>query len=295
MKKEIKKNLNLIASYPKSGNTWLRVFLSYFVKRRNKNTVEINEISDLESTYKGELFSNYSLLDFKYLYESEVDLLRPKIYKSYNQDLENPKYLKTHDTFRLNNEGLAIYPKEAINSVIYIVRNPLDVAVSVKFHNNSNFDYASNAVCNGYILNKPNHRPVLHEQIGSWRENINSWLDSGMPIYTLRYEDLLLNPQDGFSKLLSFLNIECDQETLLKVIEMSSFDNLKKQETEGYFKERIQNQKIFFRKGKINQWKEYLSLDQIDRIVDCNQNTMSRLGYIFEDNELKIQNYEYHA
>lgn len=293
MKRDKKQYLIWISSFPKSGNTWMRLFLSYFVKRKHKNTIDINELTELESSYKSSIFESNTLLSICDLTDEEVDLIRPSVYRSLNKSLNDIKFLKSHDTFRYNIDQKPIYPIDSMKGVIYVVRNPLDVAVSMKFHSSTTFDLATKSLCKNYGLKNHPYRIGLHEMVGSWNSNVNSWLDASVPKCIVRYEDLKSDTLSTFSKVLDFCEIPYDNLSLSNAIEYSSFDKLKEQENSRRFKERLPGQEKFFRKGEVNAWKNYLSQENVNHIMEhCNE-TMHKLGYIYSNGQLSIQEYEY--
>ena len=96
----------------------------------------------------------------------------------------------------------------------------------------------------------------------------------------LRYEDLLDQPLKGFGKVAKLLGMGQDRKAIKRAIQFSSFRELQKQETRDGFVERSPHSKLFFRKGRKNQWAEGLDDEQAERIVAQHREQMERFGYV---------------
>jgi hypothetical protein len=102
----------------------------------------------------------------------------------------------------------------------------------------------------------------------------------------MRYEDMLLNSLSTFMQAVRFSGLEHTEEEVEKAIRFSSFEELKKQEKEKGFREKSPNTTCFFRKGQIGSWKEVLSDQQIEKIIDDHRQVMVRFGYLDENREI---------
>jgi hypothetical protein len=119
------------------------------------------------------------------------------------------------------------------------------------------------------------------EVLSSWSSHVKSWTQNPHPaLLVLRYEDMLENPKDAFSRVVSFLRLPPSPQRLDKALRFSSFKELSKQEKKAGFRERSQNSQSFFRVGRRDQWREVLTRDQIARIVELQGVQMRRFGYI---------------
>ena len=93
----------------------------------------------------------------------------------------------------------------------------------------------------------------------------------------IKYEDLLKNPKLELKKTIDFLKqyltLKTDEEKINKIIETTSFNNLKNMEKKGLFKENVlnkeDNSKVnFFHLGPANNWKDNLNEDIKKKIED---------------------------
>ncbi len=130
------KSIVWLASYPKSGNTWLRVFLANYIAGE-ESAVLPNEIESYTRIYGGNEFEEVTGLYPSELTQDEIDLYRPDFYRHYalkNQDSDYPLMVKIHDAYTFNNNNQPIFPQDVSRVAIYVVRNPLDVCVSYSSH-----------------------------------------------------------------------------------------------------------------------------------------------------------------
>ena len=166
---------------------------------------------------------------------------------------------------------------------VYIIRNPLDVAVSnVLYFNRFVDEVISNMNCpdNSMHVSTFNLYPLLEERMGTWSEHAESWLRSGNSIHVMRYEDMVRNPFATFSATLEFLGLHFTDAEILQALSETSFENLKKSETEHGFKDKLQSSDAFFRNGKPGSWETVLTEAQIERITRDHHDVMARFGYI---------------
>jgi hypothetical protein len=166
------------------------------------------------------------------------------------------------------------------SGAIYIIRNPLDVAVSYAHHLGGTIDEAIN------LMNTKNAETAVsssqvYELYGSWSQHVSSWTRKPhRAIFVMRYEDMLAEPQKTFDGLARHLLFTPTPEQLADAIDRSSFDRLREQEEQEGFGERPDVAKRFFREGRAGQWKEVLTPAQIQRIVDAHGEQMQRFGYL---------------
>lgn len=280
---EMKKNIIWLASYPKSGNTWFRIFLSNPFSD-SPLPVNINNLTETPISSNREIIDSYLGMHSSELTVDEIDKLRPEVFRKFSDETEGIAYLKTHEAWTLNSRGLPLFPEEITKGVIYIIRNPLDVAISYSFHNGESIDNTIALLNNDLSkLGERNDRLNFQTQqiLTSWSNHVTSWTDdSKLPVYVIRYEDMLDHPQEIFKSALDFLNLEYEDSEIIRAINNSSFDTLKAMETMEGFKERSMHSEAFFRKGRANDWETELSLAQISEIVRNNESSMIRFGYL---------------
>jgi hypothetical protein len=274
------KNIVWLASYPKSGNTWFRIFLSN-LRSEQPAPIDINEIQTDGIFSSKTIVEKATGIDVGELTQEEADLLRPDVFRYYSSRFDDLLFIKAHDAYTYLSNGAPIFPSDVSYGAIYFVRNPLAVAVSFAFHLNKELSFADQMLNQPMFLAKQGRKEQLRQQLLTWESHVKSWTQQqNIRLKIVRYEDMKLQPLETFRSLVQFLGWDYNDEAILKAIENSSFEILKKQEEKGTFIERIKNQKKFFRSGKINDWQNHLSPQQIENIITFNQRQMTELGYI---------------
>ena len=273
-----------IASYPKSGNTWIRYLLGNYFFNENKN-FNVDIISNLKKFHIDDKLLNSNAL--KILKENPYDVSKYWIKSQENLKVINGNvvFLKTHnalvniDNNEFTNDDLSL-------AIIHIVRDPRDVSISYSKYRNLSLDETIKFMISKNLayVRKKNY-PSEIEIIGSWGFHYNSWKNGiiKIPRIIIKYEDLVDNSFKAFSRVIEFLsnlmNFEINDDKIRTSINLSSFKNLKKYEELKLFKEN-QGSENFFRTGKYNNWIKELSYDQVKMIEDNLNAEMIDLGYL---------------
>lgn len=273
-------NIVWLASYPKSGNTWLRAFIHNLVEDPDQPMPLDSLSSYFESESKPRWYEPYLQQPLAETSFDEVIALRPQVHKNIAGSVTRGSVMtKTHNQFTHYN-GVPLHNMEVTAAAIYIVRNPLDVVISAADHFGLSLDQAIEFMRNPQTASA-NDEEGVGGFFGSWSEHVESWTKESNPNFLiLRFEDMLDKPNPSFGKIAKLLGLANDRKRIQKAIKFSSFGELKKQELKSGFTERSTTSKAFFRKGKKHQWIEQLSESQAAQIVDHHREQMQRFGYI---------------
>ena len=218
-----------LISYPKSGNTWMRFLLANILTDKKVNLVNLGKFI-------------------------------PDIYRDKRDDMDieiEPKIFKTHSHFR------AKYSK---NKIIYLLRDPKDVAVSYYFYYKKtrkveiSFDDYLKKFLNSEI-----------DTFGNWAENVGSWLgakEGDNNFLVVRYEDMLVDLKKQLFRVLDFLDLEITDKKIEESIEKSDFKKLQADEIKNNSKieefKKTNKSVPFFRSGTKGNWKEYFNESNLD-------------------------------
>ncbi len=269
-----------LASYPKSGNTWLRSIILSSLQQNNiiniKDLSKIRLLSDKMNftSFKNKIYDKKGLIDYDWMSRNLI-LCQNKL----NQNTKYNYFFKTHSVRHKS------FTNETVNAgFIYIVRDPRDVVVSLSKFTGINLDEAINQVVfNKQLMTNANG---ARELVSNWELNIKSWLEyKSVPSLFIRYEDLLFKTNDMIFKIITFINIITNKNILNnkknidKITKNTNFKILQFQETSNGFDEASKHSK-FFRSGTSNQWKEILSNTQIEIIDNNLQPLMKYFNYI---------------
>ncbi|MDC3035796.1 sulfotransferase domain-containing protein [Candidatus Pelagibacter sp.] len=274
-----------IASYPKSGNTWVRSFLSaYFFSKDGIFDVKyLKKIEDYpnkqffsQTVKEGEIHNHWDESQKKIAEAGKVKFLKThnSLIKAFGNDFTQPKYTL---------------------GVVYILRDPRNVITSVKNHNDFStyaealeFMQNDNAVLKDY-KHLQNHAKTTI--INSWRINYQSWIQNNFyRRMTIKYEDMMTNPKQIFRDLVVYVNTLCrfnesvNESKLENAIRSTSFDKLKNIENQGNFSESVYSLKDkrkiqFFFLGPQNDWKKKLDKSLINKMNDYYKEDLNKLGY----------------
>lgn len=280
-----------LASYPKSGNTWLRILIA------NLSSVEapadINALPEHEFIASArDLFDHVLLIESGLLTADEADNLRPRVYEELARGVLDDRkaptasvhFIKVHDAYTLtpNGEPLLAGRRGAAGAIV-MVRDPRDVAPSLAAHNNSSVDEAIAFMGDPsatFSLARSRQLQQFRQKLPRWSGHIASWLEQkDIPIHLVRYEDLLLDPVTSFRRALQFAGCVADDETIRRAVAFSDFAQLRGQEQAKGFRESRTWSGHFFRRGVAGGWRDELSPAQTARIEADHGVMMQRLGY----------------
>ena len=279
-----------LASYPKSGNTYVRAFLSAYYFSENgqfdfKLIPKIKQFPDIE-------FFNQKINNVE---EASKQWIPAQ--KKINQD-RKIKFFKTHSCLA-NYKGNEFTSSETSLGAIYIVRDPRNVLTSIKNHFSLDNDEALKMITDkdrGLISNNGSH--ASYSFISSWSNNYLSWLrNKQFRRLFVKYEDLLTNKYETFRDIIVFSNTlmnrteNVDKSKLQKAIETTNFDILKNKEvsesfdgSNNSFKDwrnfHKENKNLFFNLGPENKWEKILDKKTKEIIETSFKSQMIELKYL---------------
>jgi len=251
-----------LASYPKSGNTWFRVFLANLLHPESSpvdpNHLPVrNLISSARSPFHEIVGVPPALLT-----PEEYESLRPAVDFVIGRDWARPPCLrKAHDAYTYLPDGRPLMGKGPNFAAIYILRNPWDVAVSAANHWGRSLGWAVDMMCRNdstVYHQKDRSSPQLRQRLLSWSGHVESWLKAPLSLCLLRYEDMHSDPLETFRRAVQFLGVECIDSEIRDAIEASGFEQLQQIERERGFREAPKN-RHFFHKGKVGRGRGLLS------------------------------------
>lgn len=269
-----------IASYPKSGNTWLRFVIDAYMCQR---PLDIN--NKRQRYVEGDANPKY--------YQALIPVPLNQIPRYFQVHLRSAALLhqtliapgcrlclKTHQN-NCRIDGVPVIPPKLTEGAIYIVRDPRDIVLSWADHAGVPIERAINTITNpeGCIQAEDNG---MVQVLNTWANHVLSWQTADFDVTVVRYEDLLEHQGDAFRAVLREMGLyrdtdECE-EKLQFALSQTTFDALRAKEDRDGFYERGHGEK-FFRVGKSGQWKDVLRPGQVEKIErECGK-AMKALGY----------------
>jgi hypothetical protein len=211
--------------------------------------------------------------------QARIAALRPRIQREIAEGRRGRVLVKTHNA-RIEDRGSPTINARVTSGAIYLVRNPLDVAISFAAFRGISLDRAIADMAVPGFGNSTNARTVYWVS-GSWSENVRSWTATPDPtILVLRYEDILADPAARFAEAARHILLAPTADQVAEAVGLSSFDRLRGIEKTSGFSERPVTAREFFRKGSAGQWRAALSDAQVERIVADHGEQMARFGYM---------------
>lgn len=276
-----------LASYPKSGNTWVRSMIAALIHSNDgvfnfellKNIQQFPEKKFFKDIIND--FSNFNEIKQNWIEAQERINLNNKInlFKTHQG-----KYTVGEHNFTNNDNTLG---------VIYVVRDPRNLIKSISNHftldleKSYHFLTSSEIIGNGKSWSE--RQDGMYNLLGSWNDHYRSWTRIKNNLLLVKYENLILDPKNELVKIIKFLkqfiNFETNENKNNKILETTSFENLKSMENKGLFKENVLNKETkskvdFFHLGPENNWQNLLDKKMAEDIEKKFKNEMKELEYI---------------
>lgn len=274
-----------LASYPKSGNTWMRALLANYLADADE-PVDINALGGGPIASARGLFDDHVGVEASDLTQDEIERYRGRVYERFaaeHDDGDPPLFCKVHDAWTLGPDGEPLFSERSTAGVIYLIRNPLDVAVSFAHHSASTVERMVNAMLDPdycFVGRDDRLHNQLRQRLLTWAGHAESWVDrSRLPVLVVRYEDTKADPVASFTRVIEFAGLDPNPERIRKAVEFSRFDRLKALEQEQGFGEKMPKSASFFRKGQVGSWSDELPVELAEKLCDAFEETMQRFGY----------------
>lgn len=275
-----------LASYPKSGNTWLRLLLANLAMPGDA-AVDINAIDDRSGLAIARAeFDAETLLNSGTLTADEADLLRPRVLAVLAARTRSPCFVKIHDAWTLTPAGEPLLGRGVARAAIVLVRDPRDIAVSLSYHMGRSIDRTIAFMADpaaAFAARTDRQRRQLRQKLLGWGGHVASWLDQvEVPVHLLRYEDLTRAPVETLAAAAEFAGLAPERKAVERAVRHAAFVALQAQERARGFRERPKRMTAFFRRGRAGAWTDELDATQARAIVEEHHSIMDRLGYDIE-------------
>ena len=274
-----------LASYPKSGNTWLRLFLAnYFAPQR---PLDLNQAITFAMGDSGTEMFRRAGMGPNDTSPDSMARLRSLVHRQLAQrNSRGVAFVKTHNAC-IDVAGAPLITPDVTAGAILVVRNPFDVAVSFAHHTGMPIERSVRALATDtYYV--PADETYVDQYPTSWRRFLTSWIGAaGLSPLVLRYEDMVHAPKTAFAQVLTFLQVRIDEARLAEAIRATEFKTLASQEkTYGFAEGDPQGKVPFFREGRIGAWQKALSAEQVAFLREAGGEELVRLGYAGENGDL---------
>ena len=277
-----------IASYPKSGNTWIRSLLSAYLYTKD------GIFNDFDLLKKIHQFPSKKYLEF--FLKKFQDIKEVSEYWIAAQDRINllntgTTFLKTHSAL-CTLENNSFTNRNNTCAAIYVVRDPRNLITSFSHHYSMNINQSYNFIIdkNKMIMqNDSDNEKGIVTILGNWSEHYKYWKNLKFaPVLIIKYEELIADTQNSLLKILNFLNriikIEIDEKKIINTVSSCNFEKLSNKEKKEGFSEAAtykNSKKVnFYYLGKKNNWKNMLDLEIEKKLRESFFKEMKELNYI---------------
>ena len=265
-----------IASYPKSGNTWIRCLLEAY---RRGGTLDINDMRITSADGGATIMQGVSPIPIGDLGLRGELLLRPCAMLNLLARLSKPIWIKTHFA-NIQPDGLprCIQP-DFTERAVYVLRDPRSVFLSYSKYFNYTLDKAIESMANVdfTIGGTDTHALTL---ISSWSNHVRSWTgEQEFPVHVVKYEDLEKDAGKELTEILTFLGTEVDEDLIKKAVAASDINNVKRDEEENGFRENRKSERGTFFNGN-RKYEDELGPKYIRKIEEDHGEVMKLLGYL---------------
>lgn len=289
-------SLYWLASYPKSGNTWMRILLTNYFSGGGE-PADINALDGGPIASARQVFDDNVGIKASDLTQDEIERLRPAVYELVSANHRRyvdahpeaaigqaPPILKVHDAWTLTPDGVPLLSVSATAGAIYLLRNPLDVVPSFAHHSGWTLDKTIEKLASedtSFVSNPRRLDLQLRQRLLTWSNHVRSWTaQPKVPTLVIRYEDMIDDAADQLRKAVQFLGHAPDENRIDVAVEHSRFDKLKAQESQTPFRETSSAAANFFRKGVVGDWQTTLTVEQAERVCRDHGTVMAEFGYL---------------
>ncbi len=269
-------------TYLKEGYYFLTTPYDYYLQKQYTNSMLLNTMRKSGSHYLMSILSNY--FAFEFLKKTErlgfLEMKEMVWNTKVNSDERSTLEKKTgYSNYYWEHENRLIKYNNA-KKIIHTYRNPLDLLVSRFFYNHKNRIKQTN-------INHP--RELIDTELPKFIQHFKhiSRIRNRENVLLIAYEDLTRNPYSTCEEILRFLEINCNKKILKKAIEVSDKKHVKNDEqrygSEGSNVVGHNMTESFVRSGKIGEWKEYFTVEDISNIDSkLNKSGISLSHFILE-------------
>lgn len=265
-----------LASSPKSGNTWLRVFLANLL-HPELAPVALNRLPLSTPIGSSRVqFDDLLGIPSALLTPGEIESLRPAADRELNRTWQEPLLCrKAHDAYSRLPDGRPLLGECPDFAAIYLLRDPWDVAVSMTNHFDCTLEQAVDNLCNPAFAVARGGQQLynqLAQRLLSWEEHARSWLGAPLALHLLRYESMRYDPLPSFRGVVRFLGLAHDDVAIAAALEACRFERLQQQEQQQRFRETPKHTRRFFRAGRVGEGLERLSDAALQRLTAMKAN-----------------------
>lgn len=284
--------MQFVVSYPKSGNTWVRLMAAAynlsdeeFLGFMESHSAPADLPGALRYTdverYQYQTISPFPIDEIGFANEARM---RPAAMLVLRRELSasthHPTLVKSHNLCGTIN-GIDLWNSNWADRVVNPVRDPREICCSFSVHRDMDYKKTAEFMADSKArMGEDGKR--LNSLLGTWSTHVKSWLnEENIPVHTVRYEDLQADPFGEFYDIMDFLGApDLTEDRVEEAVQQTQFDRMQELESKYGFHEKTADQGQFFRSGKTDGWKDELPANVARKIEEDHGDVMERLGYL---------------
>lgn len=271
---QVSTRLRFVCSYPKSGNTWVRLFVAAYAMNGGSDLFDFVQQDDIQPF----CFQAVSPIPISELGVGAEMQLRPAALLVLARFLRGPTLVKSHHAC-VEVNGLPLWTSQFTSKVICVVRDPRAVCPSLADHMGQTCEEAVRFMRNPQAIIGGEKK--MHHILTTWSDHALSWLRSDLDVHMTSYERLHEDPVGEFTSILEHLEVpKIDPERVKAAVEFTRFDRMRDLEERHGFGEKSSKQERFFRRGRVDAWREDLDGSLARQIEEDHGEIMERFGYL---------------
>ena len=267
-----------LASYPESGTYWFSMFLANLIAGTQEPCSRQERDLIIPAENSAMLYQPFFSRPLNEIPMRELAGMRPVVHRELAKRANDFLFLRTNNA-AVQHFGHSTITPEATAAAIYLIRNPLDIAPSYGAAKGRTIDETIGRMAEtGRILGKSSKQ--TYEVVGSWSENVESWTSTVRGrILTVRFEDMLEDPELQFSRAVKFLAINATTEQITRASN-NSIDSILQayKKLGGQVPKRLSPLQSL-RSGAAIRGKRLLTTQQIATIASAHRDQMHRFAY----------------
>lgn len=272
MPEPVETRLNFVTSFPKSGNTWVRLVCFAYLT----GDVSFEAITS-RGDHNSQVWHETAIIPAQEMCPGGQVQTRPSVLYGLAMRYGSEPMKSHHGCFEIG--GFPLWHEHWTHKVVVPVRDPRDVCCSVADYYDKTYEGAAEFM-NTENLHISNGEGAPLHWVDTWSEHVLSWMESDLDVYMVRYEDMIDDDVGVLTDVLRFLYGTVDEERAANAVRECRFSKLQEKEEEEGFPETQDEQDKFFRRGEAGSWEDELPANVAEKIVSDHADVMKELGYL---------------
>ena len=277
--------LYFVASYPRSGNTWVRAFFFALMRETGSLVSIMSDLKNIDDLLPWDIVPRFvgSAIGrgTEFMTLRDMAEARPKVHRWFAEHFYVRPIIKSHAMFAVIH-GHNTFPTDLAWEATYLIRNPLEVAPSLAKLRGWTIPHAIDVMATR-SLTIGAHKGGAPEPWGNWSQNVISWMTTPKRVPIMRFEDFIASPTKQFEALANHAGFQATRSQIADAVAAVSLEQLEKLERAPGFRSPSRNPEAFFGGGVRQRYTDKLSPEQARSIIGSHAVLMNKFGYLDDE------------